>query len=172
MGSILDSLHINGTLLVQVVDFAILVVFLRIFAWPPLLRAMEARRQNIAQQLSAAEHERQEAVRLREQQTGELSAAKAQAQEIIERAQRAAAEQSRQLLDAAKEQAERLQRQIREEIGRERQQVVAALRSEMAELVLAATAKLLRARVDGPEDRRLVQEFIGAAGSAEAGSGR
>jgi len=163
MGSILASLQINGTLLVQLVDFIVLLIFLRIFAWPPLLRVMEARRQRIADELGAAETERQEAVRLREEQLRDLSAAKTQAQEIVERAQRAAAEQARELLEEAKSQAERLARQAREEIGRERDAAVAALRDEMADLVLAAAGKLLRARVDAPEDRRLVQEFIGAA---------
>lgn len=171
MGSILQSLHINGTLGVQVVDFLVLLIFLRLAVWPRLLQAMEARRRTIADQLGAAEAERQQAVQLREQQQSDLAGARAQAQEIIERAERAAAEQSRQLLEDAKAQAERLGRQVREEIGREREAAVAALRAEMADLVLAATSKLLRARLDAAADRRLVEELIGAAG-AETGAGR
>jgi F-type H+-transporting ATPase subunit b len=169
MGSILAALHINGTLLAQVVDFVLLLAFLRIFAWPPLVQAMEARRERIAADLAAAEDERQEAVRLREQQKADLDAAKAQAQEILERAQRAADEQARQIVHEARTQAERLQQQVREEIGREREAAVAALRAEVAELVLEAAGKLMRARLNAPEDRRLVEEFIA---TAEAGSGR
>jgi F-type H+-transporting ATPase subunit b len=170
VGAILAALHINDTLLVQVVDFLLLLLFLRLFAWQPLLAAMEKRRRTIADQLAAAEDERQEAVRLRDQQRQELEAARAEAQQILERAQRAAAEQSREMLEAARAQAERLARQVREEIESEREAAVAALREEVADLVLAATAKLLRRRVDGPEDRRLVREFIGAAGDGGMGA--
>ena len=171
MGSILASLHIDGTLLVQVIDFILLFAFLRIFAWPPLVAAMEKRRAGIEQQLAAAEDERQEAVALRERQQRELDEAKAQAQVILERAQRAAGEEARQLLDEARVQAERMKKQVRDEIERERDAAVKTLRNEVADLVLAATGKLLRTRVDAAEDRRLVEEFITNAG-AGAGSGR
>lgn len=169
MGSILAALHIDGTLLAQVVDFIVLFVFLRIFAWPPLVKAMEQRRKHIEDQLTAAQQEREEAVRLRERQHQDLAEAKAQAQEIVERAQRAAAAESRQLLDEARGQAERMQKQMHDEIEREREAAVAALRSEVADLVLQAAGKLLRSRVDAPEDRRLVEDFIVTAGRAEAG---
>jgi F-type H+-transporting ATPase subunit b len=173
MSSILSSLGLNfGTFLLEIINFVLLFLFLRIFAWPPLVQAMEKRRRAVADQLAAAETERQEAVRLREEQRQALEAARGQAQEIIERAQRAAAEQSREMLEDAKAQAERLSGQVRQEIGREREAAVAALRGEVADLVLLATGKLLRRRVDDAEDRRLVTEFIGAADGADAGPGR
>ena len=172
VGAILAALHINDTLLVQVVDFVLLLLFLRLVAWQPLLGAMEKRRRTIADQLSSAEGERQEAVRLREEQRRELEAARTEAQQILERAERAAAEQSRTMIEEAKEQAERLARQVREEIAREREAAVAALRGEVADLVLEATAKLLRKRVDEPEDRRLVMDFIGSAAGDGVGNAR
>lgn len=171
MGSILASLGLNGTFWIQILNFIILLVFLRIFAWPPLVKAMEQRRKAIEDQLGAAQNEREEAVRMRDQQTRELADAKAQAQAILERAQRAAAEESRQLLEEARAQAERMQKQVREEIVRERDAAVAALRGEMADLVVEAAGRLLRARVDSAADRRLADEFIVAAGR-EAGGAR
>jgi|GEM_PF-107184 len=172
MASILASLGINpGTFVLQILNFAILFVFLRIVAWPPLVKAMEQRRKGIDDQLGAARNEREEAVRLREQQNRELAEAKSQAQAIVERAQRAAAEESRQLLEEARAQAERMQKQVREEIARERDAAVATLRSEMADLVVEAAGRLLGARMDSAEDHRLADEFIAAAGR-EAGSAR
>lgn len=171
MGSILASLHINGTLLAEIANFLLLLWFLRAYAWPPLVKAMEARRQGIQEQLTAAQDEREEAVRLREQEQQALTQARAQAQEIVERAQRSAAEQARELLDQAQAQAERLQRQMKEDLARERDAAVAALRNEVADLVLEATGKLLRARVDGAQDRRLVEGVLAAAGGEAGGRG-
>ena len=169
MGSILASLHIDGTLFAQVVDFVILFAFLRIFAWPPLVKAMEQRRKHIEEQLAAAQGEREEAVRLREQQHQDLADARVQAQAILERAQRAAAEESRRLLEDARAQVERLQRQAHDEISHEREAAVSALRAEVADLVLLAAGKLLRSRVDAPEDQRLVEGFLVTSGFAPVG---
>ncbi len=169
MGSILGSLHINGTLLAEIVNFLLLLLFLRAYAWPPLVKAMEARRQRIQDQLTAAEDEREEAVRLREQEQKSLTEAREQAQAIVERAQRSAAEQARELLEQAQAQAERLQQQMKDDLARERDAAVVALRNEVADLVLEATGKVLRIRVDGAEDRRLVEGVLAAAGGASGG---
>ncbi len=171
MGSILQALHINSTLLAQLVDFILLFAFLRIFAWPPLLQAMERRRKNVEEHLAAAEGERQEAVRYRDEQQKALAEARAQAQEILERSRRAADEQARQLLEQAQAAAVRQREEARAEISRERDRAVVALRQEVADLVVEAASKLVRARLDDAGDRRLVEEFV-ASVNAQAGGER
>jgi F-type H+-transporting ATPase subunit b len=165
MAGILRSLDINGTFIFQIVDFVLLFIFLRLFVWPPLVKAMEQRRERVQRELAAAEEERRRAAAEREEQRRALEQARAEAQALLERAQRAAAEETQRLLEEARAQSERLQKQVREEIGREREAAIAALRGEVADLVLHATAKLLRTRVDAQEDRRLVEEFIATVGA-------
>jgi F-type H+-transporting ATPase subunit b len=169
MGGILQALDINGTFVAQIVDFALLFLFMRFFVWPPLARAMEQRRQKVRQALAEAEEERRKAEEERLAQVRALEEARAEAQAIVERAQRTAAEEARTLLEEARAQGERLQRQFREEMERERAAAVLALRNEVAELVLEATGKLLRARMDNAEDRRLVADLISAAAGPGAG---
>ncbi len=166
MSGILQALDINGTFIFQVIDFVLLLVFLRIFVWPPLVKALEQRRQTVERELTAAEQERKLAVAERQEQLKALEEARAQAQAAVERAQRSAAEESKRLLGEAREQAERMQKRLAEEIEREREAAIASLRSEVASLVLAATDKLVRARVGANEDadRELVAEFIGDVG--------
>jgi F-type H+-transporting ATPase subunit b len=170
MGGILKALDIDGTFIYQIIDFLLLFLFLRVFVWPPLVQALERRRQTVEQQLVAAERERQEAAALREQQERAIAEARAQAQAIVERAQRAAAEEAKELLQEARELAERTRRQLSEELQREREAALAAVRSEVVDLVLALEEKLLRARVGAEEDRRLVQRLLAeSAAPAEAG---
>lgn len=161
---ILHSLGINGTLLAQILNFVLLFVFLRIVAWPPLVKAMEARRQRIEEQITAAEAERKEAERARLQREEALATARADAQAIIDRAERVAADQSKALLDEARAQAERIRTDAEEGIAREREAALAALRGEVADLALLAAGKVLGQRVGEPEDRRLVEEFITEVG--------
>lgn len=160
----MHSLGINGTLLAQILNFVLLFVFLRIVAWPPLVKAMEARRQRIEEQITAAEAERKEAERARLQREEALATARADAQAIIDRAERVAADQSKALLDEARAQAERIRTDAEEGIAREREAALAALRGEVADLALLAAGKVLGQRVGEPEDRRLVEEFITEVG--------
>jgi F-type H+-transporting ATPase subunit b len=163
VGGILQALNINGTFVAQIVDFILLFLFMRYFVWPPLSRALEERRERVRREMEAAEREREQAEADRRAQEQALAQARAEAQAILERAERTAAEQARALVAEARAQAERLERQVQEEIRREREAAMAALRNEVAELVLEATRKLLRARVDREEDRRLVESFISDA---------
>ncbi len=169
MGSILAALHLHlGTFVLEILNFVLLFIFLRIFAWPPLVRAMEKRRHTIEDALAAAQQEREEAVRLRVAQQRDLEQARTQGQEIMERAQRAATQEAQRLLDEARAAAERLQAQAREELARERAAAAAELRREAADLVVAATGRLLGERVDEAADRRLAEEFVASvAGGAQ-----
>ncbi len=166
MGSVLHSLGIDGTFFVEIVNFILLLLLLSWRAFPATKRTIENRRSKIEADLGAAEEQRQEAVRLKEQHLAELQNARAEAQAIIDRAQRIGADQSRALLDEARALAERQRRSASEDITRERDAALAVLRSEVAGLVLAATDKLVRARVDrnAEADRELVEEFIGDVG--------
>lgn len=166
MGSILHSLGIDGTIVAQMINFIVLLVLLRILVYPALLRILAQRRERVEKALTDAEGEREEAVRLKEQHLAELQQARSQAQGIIEQANRVAAEQARTLLEDARAQAERQLKSAAAEIARERDAALADLRNEVADLVLAATAKLVKARMGEAEDRQLVEEFIGELGQA------
>lgn len=167
IAGILKALDINGTFLAQMVDFVLLLVFMRLFVWPPLTRAMAERRRRIQQELADAEAQRLAAVAARDAQQLALDGARAEAEAILERARRVAAEEARTVLEEARAQSERSQQQAREEIGRERAAAIAALRGEVADLVITATERLLRVRLNENEDRRLVDEFIASVGAGD-----
>jgi F-type H+-transporting ATPase subunit b len=160
VASVLKALGIDGTFLAEIVNFLLLLLLLSWRAFPATKRVLAERRQRVEGALAQAEDEREEAVRLKEQYLGELQKARGEAQAILDRAQRAAAEQTRQILDEARQQAERLKRQAQEDIARERDGAVLTLRREVAALVVAATEKLLRRRMDEAVDRQLVEEFL------------
>ena len=160
------GLGLDSTLLAQIINFLILLVLLRLAVYPAILKVLAQRRERVAKALSDAEDQREEAVRLKEQHLAELQSARAEAQGVIDRAQRVAADQARQLLEEARAQAERQRQSVAEEIVRERDAALAELRSEVADLVIAATTKLVRVRMNEKADKELVQEFIGELGQA------
>lgn len=164
MLGILKALDITGTFVYQLVDFLLLFVFLRIFVWPPLVKAIQTRRQRIEEEIAAAQTERQEAEKVREEREQTLASARAEAQTIIERAERIASEQAKALVDEARAQAERIRQEATAETGREREAALRSLRQEVADLALLAASRVLGRRVGADEDRQLAEEFVAEVG--------
>jgi F-type H+-transporting ATPase subunit b len=164
VSGILQSLDFNGTFVYQLIDFALLFIFLRIFVWPPLVKALQKRREGIANDIAAAETERKEAERLRQEREEALSAARAEAQAIVERAERTAADEARTLVAEARAQAERIKAEVTAETARVKEGALRALRDEVADLALLAAGRVLGHEVGGDEDRRLAQEFVAEVG--------
>jgi F-type H+-transporting ATPase subunit b len=165
--SVLAGLGIDATFIAQVINFIVLFVLLRWLVYPSLLKILAERRERVSRALAEAEAQREEAVRLKEQHLAELQGARAEAQAVIDRAQRVAGEQARALLEEARAQAERQRQAVAEEIARERDAAIADLRNEVADLVIAATSKLVRARMNEAADKELVQELIGELGQGK-----
>ena len=60
-------IDLNATLLIQIFNFLLLVALLTKFAYKPLMSMLAEREQRIAGSLEAAEQERQEAAKLKEE---------------------------------------------------------------------------------------------------------
>ena len=95
-------IDLNATLLIQIFNFLLLVALLTKFAYKPLMSMLAEREQRIAGSLEAAEQERQEAAKLKEEYLKELAAARNQAQQIVEKANRLAEQNKEDLLQAAR----------------------------------------------------------------------
>ena len=94
-------MHINLTLIGQSITFLIFVWFCMKFVWPFIRNAMDARTQQIAEGLSAAERAHRDLELAKDKVSSQLKDAKVEAASIIEQANRRAA----QIIDEAKERA-------------------------------------------------------------------
>jgi len=151
--------HINLTLLVQMLAFAALVWFTMKFVWPMILGPMQERERRIAQGLAAADKGEEE---LRQARTGAESTvreareranaiidqAQRRANEIIEEARTTATEEGQRVLDAA-------QQQIQIEASQAREQ----LRRQIGAIAVAAASKLLEREIDPRAHEALISEL-------------
>ena len=153
-------MNINATLFLQSIAMMIFVWFCMKFIWPPLLKAIDERREKIADGLAAsdrAEKALEEAnVRAEEQ----IKAARDKAGDIVEQAN----QRHNQILDQAKEDAtgER-QRQVaaaEAEISQAANQAKEELRNSVAALAVAGAAKILEKEVDAEAHRELLDKLI------------
>lgn len=153
-------MDINLTLVIQMLVFGAFVWFTMKFVWPPLAKALEERQDKIADGLAAAERGRRELELAQHRVKGEMKQAKAQAAEIIDKANRRA----NQIVDEAKDDARiesqkiatMAQEQITQEVNRARD----SLRRQVASLAVSGAEKILKQEIDKNTNSALLDNLI------------
>ena len=141
-------MNINATLIGQAIAFFLFVVFCMKYVWPPILHALEERKQKIADGLAAAEHGKHEQAMAEERAKELLREAKVQAGEIITRADKRAAEIVDESKDDARAEGDRLIIAARAEIDQEINRVKEDLRGQVVAIALEGASKILEREVD------------------------
>jgi F-type H+-transporting ATPase subunit b len=138
----------------QAVSFLILALILRHFAYRPLLRVLDERRQRIADSLAQAEQVRAALTRAEDERRTVLETARTEANRILGDARVAATAMAERERRRAEEIAEGIVGKAREEALLERDRVRAELRRELGGLVLQATAAVTgRVLTTGDQER-------------------
>ena len=141
-------MSINGTLIIQMIVFLILVGFTMKFVWPPIAAALDERAKKIADGLSAADKAKAELANANKRVEEQLSAARTDAtqrladaerlaQSMIEDAKSRASEEGAKIVAAAKAEAEQQAMKARE-----------ALRDEVAALAVMGAEQILKREVN------------------------
>ncbi len=153
-------MNINATLILQSIAMMIFVWFCMKFIWPPLLKAIDERREKIADGLAASDRAEQALKDANVRAEEQIKAAREKAGDIVEQAN----QRHNQILDQAKEDAtgER-QRQVaaaEAEISQAANQAKEELRNSVAALAVAGAAKILEKEVDAQAHRELLDKLI------------
>jgi F-type H+-transporting ATPase subunit b len=149
-----------GLMIWTIVAFLITLYVLKRWAFGPIQKTIDERRERIRQSLTEADHAREEARKLLEEHRKLIAQARQEA-EAIRNEVRADAELLR---DRAREEVEadrqrRLQETLRQ-IEAETTRALAQIRQEVAELTVQATAKVTGKVLDSSDQRRLIDEAI------------
>lgn len=151
---------LNGTLLFQFINFFILVAILAKFAYKPLLKVLEERRNKIASDLDEAEKARQDADKLKADYEAQIRDAQAKAQAIVDKAVKQADKEAQAQLDAIRAQIAREKQIAQTEIANEREAAIREMRKEVVTLSMAVAEKLLQKNMDTDMNAKLVAECI------------
>lgn len=136
-----------GTLIVSLIAFLILFWVIKTFAFEPLAKMLEQRREHIERQISEAEEGRAQAERLLAEHRQMLDEARHEAKQMVDSARARADEQARQIVAEAQAEAQRLLEENRNLIERERQEALNAVLDKVSALTVELTTKLLHNHV-------------------------
>ena len=105
-----------GLMIWTLITFGVAVLVLTMFAFKPLQKALDERRQSIQDSVDAAEQTRAEAQRLLEEYKATLAKVRGESEEILERARSTADHAKAEMMTEAKVQSERVLEKAREQI--------------------------------------------------------
>lgn len=148
--------NVNATLIAQILNFLILLAILAKFAYKPLLKVMEERRNRIANDLDSAEKTRLEAESLKAEYTQQLADARQQATEIVEKANKIAQNLHDEMVEQARVEKEEMMASAKERIEQEKQQAMLDIRSEVIALSTMIAGKIVDQKLNSAEDQKLV----------------
>ena len=141
-------MNFNLTLIAQAITFAILVMVIVKFVWPPLLQAIETRQKEIADGLAAAQEGRSALEVAAKKSEVTLNEAKVKASEILGQAEKRATQIIEEAKSAAKVEGERIIAGAKAEIDQEVNRAKEGLRSQVSVLAIAGAEKILRKEID------------------------
>ena len=145
-------------LIAQIVSFCIVCGVLYRFAYRPVLRMLEERRQQIAQGLANTEKIKAELARTEAQRQELMVQANAQASRLIEEVRAAAARVQEQETQKAVAAAEQIVVKSREAAAHDYARMLAELKHEVGRLVVETTVRVTGKILTSEDQRRLAEE--------------
>ena len=158
-------ISLDKSLIVQGVNFLLLLLALNYLLYKPLIGKMQERTAAIQKSLEEAQAVRADAARQQEENAARLQSAYQEAAAIRAQALKEAAEEQRKLVEAAQAEARRLVETARAQTDADIRRARDELRREVAGLAVAVAEKLMRASLREEDHRRIVEDAISRIGS-------
>ena len=151
---------VPGLMVWTLIAFGLTFLVLRRYAFGPIQKLIDERRDRIREALDEADKARQEARELRELTQSEREEAKAERERIIEDSRRQAQAQLEQSRARADEDLKRRLDENKREIEAENRRMAEQIRRDVVELTLLAAEKVTGKSLDADDQRRLIDETI------------
>ena len=134
---------------------------LKRFAFGPIQKIIDERRQRIREALHEADNARAEARKMLDEHRAMMAEARGKAEEILVEARKVAEAQKKRLRDELEADRQRRLEETTRQIEAETVRALELIRAEVAELTVIATQKVTGKVLDAADHKRLIDEAIG-----------
>ena len=149
-----------GLMIWTIVCFLISLFVLKRYAFGPIQKMIDARRDQIAQSIAEADNARTEARELLEQHRALIGQAKSESAEILADARKVGDAQLARVKDEAEADRVRRLEETRKQIEAETSRALDQIRTEVADLTVEATQRVVGKVLDTADHRRLIDEAV------------
>jgi F-type H+-transporting ATPase subunit b len=151
---------VPGLMIWTLVAFGITFFVLKKFAFGPIQKTIDDRRDRIRQAVEEADNARDEARNLLEQNRAILAQAKSEAGEILAEARKVGDAQIARVKEEAETERQRRLEETQRQIEAETARALDQIRAEVADLTIEATQAVVGKVLDTSDQRRLVEEAV------------
>jgi len=151
-----------GLMIWTIVCFLITLYVLKRFAFGPIQKMIDERREQIRQSIEAADAARDESRKLLEEHKQLIAQARGEAEAILIEARRTGDSMEQRMREETEADRQRRIEETRKEIAAETARALEQIRSEVAELTLEAASRVVGRSLSADQDRQLIAEAVGA----------
>jgi len=151
-------MNINATLLGQTLAFVIFVAICWKYVWPPIIAIMEEREKRIADGLEAAKKADDSLEEAQLAFDQEINKSKAEAAEILEKANSRASQIVNDATEKAEVEAEKILSSASKTIENDVNKAKEELRQKMSELIIDTSEKILGDEISPEKHQELLQK--------------
>lgn len=155
------KLGINGALLIsQIVNFVLLILLLKKFAYTPVLKTLKDRSDKIEKSLADAKRIEEELKNTEETKITEIKKAKEEAQKIIKDAYDTAQTNTEKAVEETRKKTQDIVNKAKAEIQDEKEKSVKEAEKEIADLAIRIAEKIIKKNLDAETEKRLAEETL------------
>lgn len=160
------EIHVS-TMIFAIINFIVLVIGLKVFLYKPVCNMLDSRKEEVANNLNAAEAAKLEAQKLKDEYAAQIQNARNEAQDIINQAAKIGEQTKADIVNEAREEAARLTAKAQDEIAREKTEALNEIRNEIADLAVLAASKVVGKTIDVADHQNMVNNFVKEVGEAK-----
>jgi F-type H+-transporting ATPase subunit b len=154
-----EALGINVKILIaQLINFSVLVFVLWRFAYKPVLKVLNDRREKIIQGVKSAEESENKLAEAEEKEKAIITEAKKEALKIVEESKKRGEEKYQEIISKTKEDIGQIINQEKDKIRQEKEEVLVEIRQEIASLLSIGISKFLDKKLDKEKDEAIISE--------------
>jgi len=151
----------NGTFIVEIIAFLIMLALLGKYVLPKINQALEDRQEQIRGQFEASEKAQHEAADALEEYKAQLAEAREEAGRMREEAREQGAAIIAQMREQASTEAERITSSAHKQIEAERAQAINSLRAEVGGMATTLASRIVGESLEDPaRQSRVVERFL------------
>lgn len=151
---------VPGLMIWTLIAFAITLWVLRRYAFGPIQKLIDDRRELIRQSVEEADRARDEARALLEEHKALITQARGEAESILAEARSLADAQREQMREETEEDRQRRLEETRRQIEQATAQALDQIKVEVASLSLLAAERITRKTLTGADQQRLIDEAL------------
>jgi len=156
----MDMFEINLTSVVQLMNFLLLLYFLKKFLYDKYFEVMDARKEKIEGEIAKAEQLRKEAEKLKNEATEELRKIRSEADSIIKKAKDEAENIISDAKKKAEDEASKIIAAAKDEIERQRAEMIKEVEQRVGEIAVALAMKVLKGTLDEKAKREYLVKVL------------